>query len=177
MKKLFLFLLGSVLLSGCATGVTLQQSQSAARYISYSSGQIPMVVHATSVRRIQDGLQLRAAASVAQSLLRHPPTEFTVHEDASSLPQLHAVLAFNAPRSQSPWNLCSGKNVDTTISSDGKVNLLVAICSADKSLGWAIATASDAASVQSPSFQTLVSQAVEAAVQPSFRRHGQANSR
>ena len=176
MKKLFLFPLGSVLLSGCATGVTLQQSQSAARYISYSSGQIPMVVHGNPFGGSKTDFS-RAAASVAQSLLRHPPIEFTVHEDASSLPQLHAVLAFNAPRSQSPWNLCGGKNVDTTISSDGKVNLLVAICSADKSLGWAIATASDAASVQSPSFQTLVSQAVEAAVQPSFRRHGQANSR
>ena len=124
MKKLFLFLLGSVLLSGCATGVTLQQSQSAARYISYSSGQIPMVVHGNPFGGSKTDFS-RAAASVAQSLLRHPPIEFTVHEDASSLPQLHAVLAFNAPRSQSPWNLCGGKNVDTTISSDGKVNLLV----------------------------------------------------
>ena len=100
-----------------------------------------------------------------------------MHDDASSLPQLYAVLAFNAPRSQSSWNLCDGKSVDTTISDDGKVSLLVAICSANKAIGWAVATASDAASVQSPSFQTLVSQAVEAAALTPIRRHGQANNR
>ena len=176
MKMSLLFLLGSVLLSGCATGMTLLKSQSAARFTSYSSGQIPMVVHGNPFGGSRTDFS-RAAASVAQTLLRHPPIEFTVHDDASSLPQLYAVIAFNAPRSLSPWNLCSGKSVDTAISDDGKVSLLVAICNADKALGWAIATASDATSIQSPSFQTLVSQAVEAAVQPSIRRHGQANSR
>ena len=45
MKKPFLFLLGSMLLSGCASGVTLLQSQSAARYTNYTSGQMPMVIH------------------------------------------------------------------------------------------------------------------------------------
>lgn len=176
MKQLILFLLGSALLSGCATGVTLLQSQSAARYTSFSSGQIPMVVHGNPFGGSKPDFS-RAAASAAQKLLRNPSLEFSVQDDASSLSQVHAILAFNAPQSQSPWNLCGGKSVDAIVSDGGKLNLLVAICNADKAMGWAIAAASDATSVQSPSFQTLVSQAAEAAVQPSIRRHGQANSR
>ncbi len=176
MRKPILLLLVSLLLSGCASGVTLLKSQSAARYTNYTSGQMPMVIHGNPFSGSKADFN-QATASAAQTLLRHPPIEFTIHNNASSLPKLYAVLAFNAPRSKSSWNLCDGKNVDTTVSDKGKINLLVAICSETKAIGWAIATASDVASVQNPSFQRLVSQAVEAAVLPPIRRHGQAGNR
>ena len=178
MKKPSLLLLVSMLLSGCASGVTLLKSQSAARYMNYASGQMPMVIHGNPFGESKADFS-QAAVSAAQALLRHPPIEFTVHNNTSSLPQLYAVLAFNAPRSQSSWNLCGRESVDTSISDDGQVKLLVAICRADKALGWAIATARDANSNQSPSFQALVSHAVEAAIQtqPSIRRHGDGGNR
>ena len=179
MKKSVLVLFASVLLSACTTGVTLLQSKSAARYYSYHGGQMPMIVHGNPFGGPKADFD-QAVANSAQARLRNPSIAFTVHDRSAALPEFYTVMAFNAPQSQSPWGLCAtdGRDFPTAVGG-GQVGLLAAVCRGNNALGWANATAYDVTAVQSPSFQTFVSQTADATfqVQPSIRRHGDGANR
>ena len=179
MKRLLLMLIASVLLAACTSGMTLVRSQSASRYVSYLGGQLPIVIHGNLFGGSKADFD-QAVARAAQSQLRNPSIALVVHDGTGTLPEFHAVMAFNAPRSQSPWGLCNreGGTLPST-ENIGQIELLAAVCRGDDAIGWAIASAKEVSGVQSPSFQALVSRTADATlqVQPSIRRHGDGANR
>ena len=116
----------------------------------------------------------QAVAGAGQAWLRSPSIALNVHDGTDSLPEYYAVMAFNAPQSQSPWGLSAtdGDGIPTA-ADGGQLTLLAAVCRGNDAIGWAIASAGEATGVQSPLFQTLVSLATAEMlqIQPSFRRH------
>ena len=169
----------SVMLASCASGVTLVRSQSAASYYSYHGNQLPIVVHGNPFSGAKADFD-QIAADAAQARLRHPTIALTLHDGSTPLPEFYVVLAFNAPRSQSPSGLCDpdGGGIPTA-SNDGQLKLLAAVCRGSDAIGWAIASANEVDGVASPSLHTLISQTAAATlqVQPSFRRHGDGGNR
>ena len=67
----------------------------------------------------------RAAADAAETHLSNPEISFAVHDPSASLPQFFAVLAFNTPRSLSPWSLCKRPNDDVPTAGNGSTMRLV----------------------------------------------------
>ena len=104
MKSSLLVLLASMLLAACTSGVTLMRSQSAARYYSYHGNQLPIIVHGNPFGDPKADFD-QVVANAAQARLRNPTIALTVNDGSTPLPEFYVVMAFNAPRSQSPWGL------------------------------------------------------------------------
>ncbi len=179
MNRSLLVLVAITLLAACTSGVTLSRSQSASRYFNYHGGQLPIVIHGNPFGGSKADFD-QAVASVAQARLRNPSIALNLHDGTGSLPEYYTVMAFNAPQSQSPWGLCRTDGGEIPGAADsGQIRLLSAVCRGNNAIGWAVASAGEATGVQSPLFQTLVSQAAAEIfqIQPSFRRHGDAGNR